>query len=101
METIELTKLIHTTWDGKSALRLYIYDHDGYHRGGVWFEDVPKYQGEEITTAEAMELIAFAMTEKREIRICDSGDFLVFHSINGSVHYDGGFTKLATGGNPQ
>ena len=89
----ELTSLIHTQWDGKSPLKLYISNHSGFHFGGQWFEDIPQYPEEEITTVDAMQQTATAIAERREVRICDSGDRVVFHSVNGLVIYDGGVAR--------
>ena len=89
----ELTSLIHTQWDGKSPLKLYISNHSGFHFGGQWFEDIPQYPEEEITTVDAMQQAATAIAERREVRICDGGDRLVFHSAKGLVVYDGGIAR--------
>jgi len=82
----ELTELIHST-DLEGPFRLYIYGPDGYHSGGMWFESVPKYPEEEITSREAKAGVEASILSGREVRITNSSDFLVYHAINGQVIY--------------
>ena len=87
MPVEQLTELQYST-DRKGPWKLYIYESDGYHRGGQWFRNPPlKYHDEEITSNEAHSRTSAAITAKREVRICDGGDMLVFHSENGRVIY--------------
>jgi len=79
--------------DREGPWRLYIYEADGFHRGGQWFRKPPlKYADEEITAIEALKLAAFALRDKKEIRVCDGGDALVYHAKDGKCLYppDGG-----------
>ena len=74
------------TGDGPWAL--YIYGRAGFHTGKVWFRKGPmKYPDEEITATEAKERVEKASGDGREVRICDGGDMLVFHSERGVVLY--------------
>jgi hypothetical protein len=86
-EVHELTELQHAEI-GNGPWALYIYGRDGYHSGKKWFRKGPmKYPAEEITAAQAKERVAKAIREKREVRICDGGDMLVFHAQNGMIIY--------------
>jgi hypothetical protein len=83
----ELTELQYSE-DRQGPWKLYVYDHNSqFHRGGIWFREKPKYPDEEITTAEAKERVDKAIRTRREVRICDGGDMLVFHAKNGAVVY--------------
>ena len=86
-EVHTLTELQYTeTADG--PWKLYIYGRSGYHTGCKWFRRGPmKYPDEEITFAQAKQRTEKAIAEKREVRICDGGDMLVFHSQDGVVLY--------------
>lgn len=86
--TIEhLTQLQYST-ERTGPFALYIYEPNSeFHRGKIWFRNKVKYPREEISTANAKERVDKAMSEKREIRICDGGDMLVFHAVNGIVQY--------------
>jgi hypothetical protein len=83
-----LTELQYST-DRKGPFKIYVYEPNSeFHRGGVWFMDKPQYPEEgEITTAEAHNKAFVAVSQKREVRICDGGDMLVFHSKNGEILY--------------
>jgi hypothetical protein len=83
-----LTELQYST-DRKGPWQLYIYDQNSeYHRGGVYFMKKPRYPEEgEISVGDALGLVELAMDHKREIRIVDSGDMLVFHAKGGKVLY--------------
>lgn len=77
-----LTELQYST-DRKGPFKLYIYEPNSqFHRGGVWFEKKPHYREEgEIATEDARKRTFEAMADKREVRICDVGDNLVFHFL--------------------
>jgi hypothetical protein len=64
-------------------LFMYIYDKDGYHRGSTRLEDY------KATETAFMTTIRSAIQEKREVRITDTGDLMVFHSKNGHIKWDG------------
>ena len=85
MSVFALTELQHAdARDGPWAL--YIYGRNGYHSGKKLFRRGPmKYPDEEITTQVAKSRVDEAVDDKREVRICDSGDMLVFHSQNGEI----------------
>jgi hypothetical protein len=86
-EVHTLTELQHAeTGDGPWAL--YIYGRSGYHTGKVWFrKGKMKYPDEEITAEEAKRRVEKAIADSREVRICDGGDMLVFHSQHGVILY--------------
>jgi hypothetical protein len=84
----ELTEPMHAKWS-EGPLKLYVFDFTGFHNGGKWVVDTVRYPGEELTTAAAKQLINKAMQDKREIRICDGGDMLVFHAVDGEIVYNG------------
>ena len=73
----------------KGPFKLYIYEPNSqYHRGGVWFRKGPmKYPEEEIPFDSAVERVAGAMADGREVRICDGGDMLVFHAKGAKILY--------------
>lgn len=81
-----LTDLMYSQ-DRKGPFRLYILDKNGMHTGGQWFREKPVYKDEEITSAEARDKVGEAMDEGLEVRICDGGDMLVYHSIGSTVLY--------------
>ena len=82
---------------GDGPWALYTYGCDGMHNGKQWFrKGKMKYPDEEITISDAKEWAAAAMRNKREVRICDGGDMLVFHSVNGAVVYGEGFWEAVT-----
>ncbi|HEX5481844.1 MAG TPA: hypothetical protein VFZ08_04385 [Terriglobia bacterium] len=66
---------------GEFPLLLYIYDLEGFYRGA-------KYLGnsEELRTAFEREIIP-AIREGREVRICDTADYLCFHARDGRILY--------------
>ena len=62
--------------------------HDGLHFGGKWFRRGPmEYPDEEITAQEAKDRAKVSIKHNLEVRICDTGDMLVFHAVNGKVVY--------------
>jgi hypothetical protein len=81
---------------GKGPWRLYLFGKDHFHSGGMWFrEGKSKYPDEEISFAKAKELAEAAIGNKLEVRVCDGGDELVFHSENGKVVYGNTFWNEA------
>jgi hypothetical protein len=73
---------------GEGPWRLYLYGADAYHSGGKWFRKGPmQYPDEEITFAEAKKRADENIAKGLEVRICDGGDNLVFHSEDGVVVY--------------
>ncbi len=86
---IESLNELQYSSDRKGPLQLFIFEpHSQVHHGGVWFEHLPSYPEEgEITTDEAKARFEWAMREKREIRICNSGDMLVLHAREGKLVY--------------
>jgi len=85
MNVIHVTDLKYAEL-GEGPWRIYIFDKDGFHSGGKWFRDgAVKYPDEEVGKEEAYQTCMAAVLLKREVRICDGGDKLVFHSKDGSV----------------
>jgi hypothetical protein len=77
---------------GEGPWKMYVSNNQGFHSGGMWFrKGKAKYPDEEIIISDAKEWAAAAMRNKREVRICDGGDMLVFHSAGGAVLYGEGF----------
>ena len=64
-------------------LYLFIYDEKGFHSDGVRLENKHKLEYAFKTS------IKFAIANKREVRITDSGDLLCFHAKDGKILYDG------------
>jgi hypothetical protein len=86
-EVHTLTELQHAE-TGDGPWKLYVYGVSGYHTGGKWFRKGPmKYPDEEITAQEAKHWAEKAIADQREVRICDGGNNLVFHSQDGVVLY--------------
>lgn len=92
-----LTELQYSD-DRRGPWKLYIYEPNSqYHRGGVWFMAKPRYPEEgEITIADAVARCVEAVTDGREIRICDRGDMLVYHSRAGRVIHGENFWQEIT-----
>ena len=84
----EMTELIYAEPVRGENYRLYRYGADGYHSGTQWFTSGRiRYPDEQITAERAKALAEETMREGHEVRITDSGDFLVFRAINGrQVH---------------
>jgi hypothetical protein len=79
---------IYYSEDRKGPFKLYVYRPDGYHTGGQWFMKVPRYPDppdNELNYAQAKTIVEAAMEQGLEVRICDWGDFLVFHAQHGTV----------------
>ena len=92
-EIEELTQLQHAE-TGNGPWRLYVYRSDGYHTGGIWFRaGKPKYPDEEIPWREAELRTEQAVTQRREVGICDGGDNLVFHAVDGEILHGAHFWK--------
>ena len=87
MELHTLTELQYAEPEKDGSYKLYIYGRDGYHSGAKWFRNKVKYPDEEITSEEARKLVKEAMGKKKEIRITDGGDNIVYHAANGAVLY--------------
>lgn len=82
---------------GDGPCALYIYGRNGMHSGKQWFrKGTVKYPDEEITIAEADKRVKEAVTKKKEVRICDGGDELVFHSRDGKILYGENFWTVVT-----
>lgn len=82
---------------GDGPWALYVYGRSGYHTGKLWFRKGPmKYPDEEITVAEAKKRFDASTAKGLEVRICDGGDNLVFHSQNGKILYGEGFWEAVT-----
>lgn len=65
--------------EGLYPLRLYVFDADGMHDGGKWLRS-------ESQLSDAMAgPIRVAVEAKREVRITDTGDSLVFHARDGEI----------------
>ena len=65
--------------DMSFPLRLYVYNAEGRHNGGKWLKN-----DSQLETAMTGPVKA-AIAAKREVRITDSGDFLVFHAQGGRI----------------
>lgn len=84
----ELTELQYARPEKGSNYKLYLYDKDGFHSGGIWFTSgTIRYPDEQIGLALAKEMAEKNIENGHEVRITDGGDFLVFHSTHGQVLY--------------
>ena len=82
---------------GDGPWALYIFGRNGMHSGKQWFrKGTIKYPREEITITDAHKRVKEAISKQKEVRICDGGDMLVFHSANGAVLYGEGFWEAVT-----
>ncbi len=80
---------------GEGPWRLYIYGEDGFHSGGKWFRKGPmKYPGEEISLPAAKSYADGNIAVGLEVKVCDGGDELVFHSKDGKILYGEGFWEV-------
>jgi hypothetical protein len=92
--SIEQLDTLQYSVDRSGPWKLYVYEPNSkFHRGWVWFRSVPRYPGEDIPTVEAEKRANKAIKAKREVRICDGGDMLVFHAVNGAIVYGENFFK--------
>ncbi|MGH9821649.1 MAG: hypothetical protein ACREDR_00100 [Blastocatellia bacterium] len=64
-------------------LSLYEYTRDGRYAKPVIIDSEVELQGVVKT------IVQRAIDERREVRITDAGDFLVFHAFDGLVAWDG------------
>jgi hypothetical protein len=91
-----LTRLQYSE-DRQGPWQLYIYEaNSAYHRGGQWFRNTPQYPDEEITTERAHSLAKEAFIAGLEVRVCDGGDMLVFHSKGKVILYGAAFWEEIT-----
>lgn len=82
---------------GEGPWKLYIYGEDGFHSGGRWFrKGKMKYPEEEITAIAAKCYSDANISQRLEVKVCDGGDMLVFHSENGKILYGEYFWKVVT-----
>jgi hypothetical protein len=80
-----LSELQYDT-DLSGCLRLYIYRADGLgYEKRTYFARKVKYPDEEIDMEAAKSLCDNAVLMGREVRITNSGDFLIFHAKSGEV----------------
>lgn len=92
---------------------LYIFEPDSeYHSAGIWFctardyyfcrvdpikcSGKPKYPDEEEGVISVKVKCAAAMRAGREVRICDTGDNLVFHAKGARVLFGENFWREIT-----
>lgn len=62
-------------------LFLYLYDQQGFYRGAKRLGN-----RQELKTTFEREVVP-AIRERREVRICDTADYLCFHAKDGRVLY--------------
>lgn len=74
----------HIDDDNDWPLYLYEYNDSGFHKGRVRISNDAELKATMATT------VKIAIEEKREIRITDGGDYLVYHSRNGVVLWPSG-----------
>jgi hypothetical protein len=86
MPVEHLTQLQYST-DLRGPFALYVYGSDGYHSGKQWFSKTIRYPDEEISVPLAKSRALKAVAEKREVRITDGGDMLVYHARGGVQLY--------------
>ena len=92
---VVLTELVRSE-DRSGPFVLYVYGFNGYHSGKRYFRrkgEPMKYPDEEIALTAAYEQTKLAMAEGREVRVCDPGDALVFHSDGQTVLHGANFWK--------
>ena len=95
-EVHTITELLYAEI-GDGPWKMYVYNNQGFHSGGMWFrKGKAKYPDEEITLQDAKVWADTAIRNKREVKVCDGGDELVFHSENGVVLYGEGFWEAVT-----
>ena len=76
---------------------LFVYSVNGYHHGGVWFGRGMPTATDEISLANARGRADEAIRQKREVRVTDAGDCLVFHALEGRILHGADFWKIASG----
>lgn len=85
-EIVTLSELQYST-DIHGPLKLYLYDRNGFHRGGQWFARRIRYPEEEIPL-DLAQAAAEAWTGRGlEVRITNGTDFLVYHAKDGKMIY--------------
>jgi hypothetical protein len=84
---VTFSELQYAQPNGKGPYCLYIYGRDGYHSGGVWFRKQVQHPSQGIAFDDARTRCEMAIAKKLEVRITDSGDNLIFHSVGGKVLY--------------
>lgn len=90
----ELTELQYAEI-GDGPWKLYLFGQNGYHSGGQWFRRGPmKFPDEEITFECARKECQKSIAAGLEVRVCDGGDNLVFHSEHGVVLHGEDFWKV-------
>jgi hypothetical protein len=93
---IELNDLIRAEDVGKGPWKVYIFNDQGFHEGGLWFRaGAAKYPAEEISFSRAKQFADVAVGKGFEVRICDGMDHLVFHSENGKIVHGNTFWNEA------
>jgi len=78
MTNFQLGQLVYSADIGET-LRLYIFEPNGMHRGGIFFRKIPRHPEEEISAEDARKLVDRAILDGKEVRVTNSGDHLVFH----------------------
>jgi hypothetical protein len=79
------------TEDYEGPWALYIFGDDGLHSGKQWFAKTLIYPDEQITVEDAARLATEAIAHKKEVRVCDGGDMVVYHAKDGYTTYGEGF----------
>lgn len=69
--------------DDLYPILVYVYNKDGFYS-----HPVRVYNKTELAFIFETAVVP-AINEKREVRMTDTGDLLVFHSYNGCIKYDG------------
>lgn len=90
MSTYTLTQLVYSQ-DRKGPWKLYVYTANGKQYEYIsWFSKKP--EDKEISVMEAFEIANIAaIIDKKEVRVCDGGDELVYHSEKGIILYGNTF----------
>jgi hypothetical protein len=79
-DVVTLSDLQYHTGDAPLfPARLYLFGADGRHSGGKWLRTEADLREALDTTVRA------ALIAKREVRITDPGDMLVFHAVDGEI----------------
>lgn len=83
-----LTELQYAQPQKGEDFKLFLFGADGFHSGAIWFTSgAIRYPDEQTSADVAKHLVERHMREKLEVRICNGGDLLVFHSIGGRQLY--------------
>lgn len=78
-DVVTLTDLQYHADGPLFPARLYLFGADGRHSGGKWLRTEAALREALDTTVRA------ALIAKREVRITDPGDMLVFHAVGGEI----------------